>query len=674
MLLFLLAQAEAAVAAPPPAPAAAQGVQSYGPAFFAAQNPNSALDMVGRLPAFTLDTGDVVRGFEGAAGNVLIDGQRPASKSDTLDVILQRLPASKVARIDVIRGGAPGIDMQGKTVIANVITKTGGGAHGLLAVSNYHVNGRGDFGSLRAEASGALGESTWEAALRSDATPDDAVNTGRSVLIFADGSPTQEALLESHGADTSQTATGAVETPLLGGKLRINGRLQRDKFKEPETDRIIAPAPDIQNFFATQHTTDTEIGGRFSRAFGPATDLELVALRTTRDRSNDSSAAIDGSTSDFLAKATSSEGILRAVAKHRFGARFSVEAGAETADNRLDSRTRFSVDGANQPLPAANVRVEEKRTEAFLKTAWSPGPKWTVEADVRYETSDISSSGDVVLAKSLQFAKPRLAVSWTPVAATQVRLRLERTVGQLDFNDFVAAASLINSVGVTAGNPDLNPQQAWVSEVAVEQQLWMGASVILTARHSALSDVVDRGPVFAANGAVFDRPTNIGSGTEDDFIVEFTLPFDRFGWKGALLSGTAVHRESEVTDPTTGRKREISNLHPNDWRASFSQDLPRWNLNLGVDLSGQFRQTTYRFNLIETLKLTTSVRPYAEWKPRPDLSVRLEVPLVTEPNVRLRDTLQVFPGPRGAGGLPDIQDRQFHFPRGWSVRLLKNFG
>jgi hypothetical protein len=129
-----------------------------------------------------------------------------------------------------------------------------------------------------------------------------------------------------------------------------------------------------------------------------------------------------------------------------------------------------------------------------------------------------------------------------------------------------------------------------------------------------------------------------------------------------------------VTDPTTGRKREISNLHPNDWRASFSQDLPRWNLNLGVDLSGQFRQTTYRFNLIETLKLTTSVRPYAEWKPRPDLSVRLEVPLVTEPNVRLRDTLQVFPGPRGAGGLPDIQDRQFHFPRGWSVRLLKNFG
>ena len=84
MLLFVLAQAAAAVGAP----ADASGVISYPPAFFAAQNPNSALEMVGRLPGFSLDTGDSVRGFEGAAGNVLLDGQRPSSKSDSLDVIL----------------------------------------------------------------------------------------------------------------------------------------------------------------------------------------------------------------------------------------------------------------------------------------------------------------------------------------------------------------------------------------------------------------------------------------------------------------------------------------------------------------------------------------------------------------------------------------------------------
>ena len=53
----------------------AQGVIRYPQAYFAEQRPVTAYDMVGRLPGFTLDTGDNVRGFEGAAGNVLIDGE-----------------------------------------------------------------------------------------------------------------------------------------------------------------------------------------------------------------------------------------------------------------------------------------------------------------------------------------------------------------------------------------------------------------------------------------------------------------------------------------------------------------------------------------------------------------------------------------------------------------------
>src|SRR5712671_3856043 len=99
MLLYVLAQAAAAatpaVVAPAP-PAAQQGVTSYGPEFFAALRPNTALDMVQRLPGFLLDTGSGVRGYEGAAGNVLIDGQRPAAKSEGIDSILQRMLATHV--------------------------------------------------------------------------------------------------------------------------------------------------------------------------------------------------------------------------------------------------------------------------------------------------------------------------------------------------------------------------------------------------------------------------------------------------------------------------------------------------------------------------------------------------------------------------------------------------
>jgi outer membrane receptor for ferrienterochelin and colicin len=80
----------------------------YKSDFFADARPNTAYDMIGRLPGFNFDDGNMARGFAGTAGNVLIDGQRPTSKTDDLQSILYRIPASAVDHIEVIRGGAPG--------------------------------------------------------------------------------------------------------------------------------------------------------------------------------------------------------------------------------------------------------------------------------------------------------------------------------------------------------------------------------------------------------------------------------------------------------------------------------------------------------------------------------------------------------------------------------------
>ena len=68
------------------------------------------------------------------------------------------------------------------------------------------------------------------------------------------------------------------------------------------------------------------------------------------------------------------------------------------------------------------------------------------------------------------------------------------------------------------------------------------------------------------------------------------------------------------------------------------------------------------------------MKPFVEWKATPAWSLRVEAPLITAPRVRLRDTLQIYPGVRSAGGAPDIQDRQFHFPPGIYFRILRNIG
>src|SRR5437868_92929 len=95
--------AQASTDAPVPAPTSSPSRTTLYPArFFAQYGPRNALDIARQVPGFQLDCGDQsIRGFSGAAGNVVINGQRPSSKSENLNDILQKLPASRVVRVEV---------------------------------------------------------------------------------------------------------------------------------------------------------------------------------------------------------------------------------------------------------------------------------------------------------------------------------------------------------------------------------------------------------------------------------------------------------------------------------------------------------------------------------------------------------------------------------------------
>lgn len=78
---------------------AASGEKNFKPDFFAAYAPVTALDMVKRIPGFSINEGDGRRGFGENAGNVLIDGDRPSTKSDDILTILSRIAATEVEYI-----------------------------------------------------------------------------------------------------------------------------------------------------------------------------------------------------------------------------------------------------------------------------------------------------------------------------------------------------------------------------------------------------------------------------------------------------------------------------------------------------------------------------------------------------------------------------------------------
>ena len=175
----------------------------------------------------------------------------------------------------------------------------------------------------------------------------------------------------------------------------------------------------------------------------------------------------------------------------------SLEAGGETAFNFLDSVQTYVENGVPVVLPAANVRVEERRGEVFGTSTWRITPKLSTEAGMRIEVSTISQTGDTNLEKSFTYYKPRLAVTWSPTPVDQFRLRIERQVGQLDFGDFVSSVAFSTGTG-TAGNADLEPDKTWVVEAAYERKFWTDGAIVFRAEHDEITDVTATRPRIPA--------------------------------------------------------------------------------------------------------------------------------------------------------------------------------
>jgi hypothetical protein len=635
--------------------------------------------MVQRLPGFALDTGAAVRGFGGAAGNVLIDGVRPPAKGDPLDQILQRIPASSVDRIEVIRAGTPGIDMQGKTVLANVVRRKDiAGKLTLTTSATRAYDGRLS-GQFRLEGEKRIGALDLQGSLLAGRFLDDGAGVGTWTRVDGAGAPIVSAADVTKAHEVNYKATGSIEAPAFGGTVKVNASYLIDPYHWTQRDDL-APPPGEDFERQDQQQNTAELGVRFERPLGPKASVETYVLqqigrfRYTDDFTSDAATAAltgDGQSALFNLHKATSESVARASIHYAASNALSLEAGFEGDYNRLRTRTNFIQDGAPVALPAANVVITELRGEAFATAIWRMRPNLTVEAGLRGEGSHIASTGQVVTARSLYFAKPRLVIAWSPDGADQVRLRAEREVGQLNFDDFAAQTAGINTGTVLAGNPALNPVQDWVIEAAWDRKFWGGGDATATLRHYWYSDVEDRVGVPSPSG-VFDAPGNIGSGTKDEAAFTLTLPTDRLGLKNGQLTGQATFRRSHVIDPTTGRPRGISGLHGSDWEAHFSQGIPRWKATWGFDVNGQLGQTFYRFDEIDTDKLKTYVDLFAEYRPRTDLTFKIELLNATARGFDHFRT--VFNGPRNLFPVAFAEVRDLENGRFVRLSMIKQFG
>ena len=645
-------------------------ITPYPAAFFASRQPTTALDMVKLLPGFTFDSGGSVRGFGGAAGNVLIDGARPASKDDGLEEILKRIPFGSVVRIDVIRGGAPGVDMQGKTVLANIIRGRDAGTRLIVSASTTaSEDGRIAWGT-RIEASRNVGPTRWEGSLLAARGMDDGAGNGPRIQTTPGGDLVGNARETSAGAVYNWKVTGAVETAALGGKLRLNASVFVNPYDYRQADaQADPPNLALEHDHYAQRTA--EMGLRYDHPVGGAARVETFLLQQFGESRYTAAYDAPDDVEIFRLAKETSESIARTTVNLQVNPSLALETGAEGDFNWLLDHTRYIVNGEPTGVPAANVRVTELRGETFGVATWKPAAALTLEGGLRLEASRIGSTGDVVNGRTFLFPKPRAVITWSPDAADQIRLRVERVVGQLNFDNFAAGSASLTNGAVHAGNPNLTPQQDWVVEAAYDRRFWAGADVTVTLRHYALTDVIDRAPIFDPAG-VYDAPGNIGSGSKDEAAFTLTLPTDRFGLNAGVLSASTTFRRSRVIDPTTGRPRPISGLHPRDGQIHFTQGLPKLKATWGFDILDQWRETYYRFNEIDTDKLKTYGTVFGEYKARPDLVIRFEIDNVGARS--FRHVREIYNGPRNTSAMAYTDIRDLSGARFFYLRLRKTFG
>lgn len=691
--LAALAVAQAGLAQQVPQGASQPAIASdsrltvYTAADFAVYAPRTALDIARRVPGFQIDFGDnEVRGFSGAAGNIVVNGARPSSKAESLDSTLARIPASRVTRVEVGPGDLFGAQYSGKNQVLNIVLAEGGGIDGTVTVSARRL---------------------WDGTITPDGSASALIKRGASTINLSAGlnhnrnrdegtdtltDPQTGALIELrrkfnnyHDFNPFVSASWALEHA-PDKAIRLNARYAAGLFDLEQRNRVapVGEAMRDDSLYQDNRNPVFEIGGDVTRPLAGGA-IKLVGLATRRTRDNlDSYVQRSGLLEDGAVtvggfeqtqKARRSETIARATWNRQNLAGLTFEVGGEIAFNRLASDVELFLleeDGGRTriDLPIDSAVVKERRTEMFVNAGKSLSPAVRIDAGLNYETSALTVSGDTSAERSLRFLKPKVTLDWKGNGGLHGQLTFRRSVAQLDFYDFISAAEL-SSDRVNAGNANLVPQRAWEARASLDHPLLGQGLIKLDLGYDLISMLQDRVLIFDEDGKGFDAPGNIGTGRRAFARLTVDAPLSSL-WKGLRIRANASVQRTRVEDPITGEKRNFSGLYPDwDWEVDVRRDAGK--LTYGFTVSDRDRFTFFRTNELDT---NWNGGPYAsafvEYRPAPRTALTLDFDNLIDTS-GYRNRLISFPNRTAAmPAINELRQRDRHINIG--LTLKQSFG
>ena len=649
------------------------GSRKFDPDFFTAYAPVTALDMVRRIPGFSIDQGEGRRGFGENAGNVLIDGDRPSTKSDDILTIMSRIPASQVAFISLSEQAGADSETQGQGQVVNVVRKRTAKVNGTYEATIVAGRRYGFQPSLNSSATMRRGDTSYEVNFSSYSErlrgfgPED-FKTGSAALI-------ERRLYNGKGGNDHAALGGAIKTRFGDAKINLNGQLRwSDSFDIRKAEYFNSTGADIGDELLLSNgpigDLSYELGGDVELSILPKTNTKIVMLYRSADESYDSSietARIAQPVSLFETRSRNRpiEAVIRMQNDLGGFGRHAVQFGAEVAYNRLDARfgVANSVAGAVTNFPASNVLVEETRFEPFVSDVWTLGPAWKIEAGAIAEFSKLTLSGDSTAERKFTFIKPRAIATWTISPQTTLELRAERQVAQLNFNEFATSVDVTVGNQVDAGNADLVPEKSTTLSALVRHKFLDRGSIQFSGDYQLVSDTQDLVPITVRDArgnitAQFDGTGNIGKGTKWNGELEITLPLDwltkPIGFAGVEARYVGHYHGSRVTDPVTGLNRRVS--HRPLWHQQWDvrHDMADLGLVFGASFGVQDANFDYFFNEKRRQQEGTRTTIFVEYSKFKLGTVRFEV---TDMAGFRRDRF-IYAGTRASGTLGQIVNRE----------------
>ena len=628
---------------------------------FARFAPRNALDLIEQIPGFNVEEGGGDRGFGQAQENLLINGERISSKSNSTADQLSRIPVDNVVRIEIVDGAM--LDIPGLSGrVANIIVRQGG------ASGQFRWRPELNFGTAPAQwfegelsLAGQLGGVDYTVALENR----DFARGRRGPAILTDALGVVDERLNSASNLFNRPNLNAFLAfeiaPQVAVNLNLSGGIEIFDSEEREQRVAGNPLPVFDERFDTDSDEwFYELSGDITFPLGPG-ELKLIALESFDHRDRTSSSLLDEaglptSGSRFIRIADEGERIARGeYSWGMLGADWQLSG--EAAFNRLDQVGRlFDFDPmldnyVEQPFPGGAGGVREDRYEALLSVGFPVTGNLSVQLVGGGEYSQISQTGANARSRTFQRPKGSLNVAWAPADDLDVNLEIARRVGQLDFGDFLASVSL-SEEEENAGNSDLRPQQSWDITLEIAKNFGEWGSATLTLVDEEIEDLVLILPVAGGGEARGNLETAQRRALE--FVA--TIQFAPLGIEGAQLDVELEWEDSQLVDPVTGLDRRFDGNDPFEVEIDFRYDVPRTDFAWGFSVQDTERAPRFRVTQeIFEFGPSTFGAVFVEHKDVFGATANLRLGnIFNGPDTLLRT---VFDGPRGSSPILFTEER-----------------